>query len=167
MSLLADAILITWQRNRAYAMRLVNDLTDSHIVAQPCLCRAPINHPGWILSHLGIYAPVVATMMRGGPFSDPILHPFGQMSKLSLDPAHYPGRDALVGQFCVAHDDAEAALHQVSDEALHAPTPLERWRGQHPRLGEMLVTLMVKHESFHLGQLSAWRRAIGLPSVAL
>ena len=47
------------------------------------------------------------------------------------------------------------------------PNPLERWRAVNPTVGDMIVTLMVKHESGHLGQLSAWRRAMGLASVPM
>ena len=34
-----------------------------------------------------------------------------------------------------------------------------------PTLGDGLVWMIASHENIHLGQLSAWRRVQGLPSV--
>jgi len=163
---LASAILITWRRNGAYALRLVGDLSDSQMTSQPILGRV-LNHPAWILSHLTLYTTIAAAMLRNSPFPDPADHIFGPKSEPSAEPGAYPARTALIEQFKTAHVDAEAALIAVRDDVLASPTMLERWRPLHPTTGDMLVTLMVKHESAHLGQLSAWRRAWGLPRVAM
>lgn len=169
---LASAILITWRRNRAYALRLVSDLAPEQFVAQPAGLPPHIimNHPAWILAHLSVYAPNCTAMLRRTPFADPIDHPFGQRSKVSPDAATYPAVADLVEVYSRTHDEAEAALVQTgeSDAAVFAlANPLERWRVTQPTIGDMLVTLMVKHESGHLGQLSAWRRAMGLASVGM
>lgn len=166
MELIQSAILITWKRNRDYALRLVGDLSPAQWHAQPAPGRL-VNHPAWIVSHLNVYAPICAAMLRGEPFTDPIDHRYGQKSAVSPNPAEYAPGDELVSIFQMMHDNAQRALEAASDEVFAATNPLERWRVQHPRIGEMLVTLMVKHESFHLGQLSAWRRAMGLPSVPM
>ncbi len=167
MNMLTSAILITWKRNGAYAMRLVGDLTNEQMVAQPPGALVSMNHPAWILAHLSVYAPIIAAMLRGQPFEDPINHTFGQKSQVILDASAYPTGASLIEQFQTQHDDVEQALLGARETVLEAPTPLERWRAQHPRTGEMVATLTIKHESFHLGQLSAWRRALGLPRVAM
>jgi uncharacterized damage-inducible protein DinB len=165
-SALANAILITWRRNAAYSQRLVSDLTDAQFAAQPIPGRV-LNHPAWILSHLTLYTTIAAAMLRDQPFEDPSDHQYGAKSEPRPDPAAYAARTALINQYKSAHDDAEAALLAAPDRVFSTPTPLERWRALHPTTGDMLVTLMVKHESAHLGQLSAWRRAMGLPRVAM
>jgi len=163
---LANAILITWRRNAAYGLRLVGDLSDEQMLAQPIPGRV-LNHPAWVFSHLTLYTAICANMLRAKPFPDPADHKYGAKSEPLADPAAYPARAAIIEHYKSAHDDAEAALLQVKDQTLAAPAPLERWRTLHPTTGDMLVTLMVKHESAHLGQLSAWRRALGLPRVAM
>lgn len=164
--LLASAVGITWKRNRDYALRLVGDLSDAQMLAQPVAGRQ-MNHAAWVLSHLNVYAPIAAAMLRGKSFDDPMDHRYGQKSEVSDNPAEYLGRAALMDEFIRVHDDAERALAETTDAILAGPTPLERWRTQHPQTGQMVLTLMVKHESFHLGQLSAWRRALGLARVAM
>lgn len=163
---LASAILITWKRNGEYGLRLVGDLADAQMTAQPITGRI-MNHPAWILSHLNVYAPICTAMLRGGTFEDPLEVRYGQKSEVSADPAEYIARIPLIAEYSHLHDDAERALTIASPDIFAAPNPLERWRGMHPTVGDMLVTLMVKHESAHLGQLSAWRRAMGLGRVAM
>ncbi len=166
--LLKEAIAITWRRNRDYARRLVADLSPEQWLAQPIAgCGRVMNHPAWILSHLNVYAPIAAALCRRRSFEDPLDHRFGQKSKVSLDPREYAPADALRREYLVLHDDADAALAAADDTVMSEANPLERWRDKHPLIGHMLATLMVKHESGHLGQLSAWRRAMGLESVEM
>lgn len=162
----ASAILITWRRNRDYALRLVGDLTDAQMVAQP-VAGVTMNHPAWILCHLDVYAPIAAALARRQPFEDPVEHRYGQKSSVVNDASEYPAREALIERYTRSHDEAQRALEAADDAVFLIPNPLERWRTLHPRVGDMLATLCVKHESMHLGQLSAWRRAMGLARVAM
>lgn len=163
---LVSAILTTWKRNGAYALRLVGDLAPEQWTAQPIPGRV-LNHPAWIFSHLNVYTAIAASLARGQSFTDPLDHRYGQKSEVAVDPREYAAGSELAAAYKQLHDDAEAALAAATESILLAPNPLERWRAIHPRTGDMLVTLMVKHESGHLGQLSAWRRAMGLPRVAM
>jgi uncharacterized damage-inducible protein DinB len=150
---LASAVLITWKRNAEYALRLVEDLPPEAWVAQPVAGRT-MNHPAWVFSHLNLYAAIGACLAEGAPFDDPADHPHGQKSQ-------------LMTAWHALHDRGAAALEVCTPAITSAPNPLPRWRAMHPTVGDMLVTLMVKHESAHLGQLSAWRRAMGLGRVAV
>lgn len=166
MDPVAQTILTTWQRNRDYALALLDDLAPEQIVAQP-IRGITMNHPAWIISHLNAYAPIAAALLRRDPIEDPADHPFGRKSKPINDTAAYPPKDQLVAEYTRLHDDARHALEQCDPAIFAEPVPLERWRSKAPTVGDMVVTLMVKHESMHLGQLSAWRRAMGLPPVSM
>ncbi len=164
---LARAVLITWRRNNTYAQRLVEDLPVGAMLAQPPGLPAVMNHPAWILAHLNLYAGLAVRLARGEPFDDPAEHRYGMKSRPLADAAAYPGKAELVGEWRRWHEEGETALLGVSEAVTGSPTPLARWGAAHPTVGDMLVALMVKHESGHLGQLSAWRRAMGHPSVAM
>jgi hypothetical protein len=164
-----SAILITWRRNGLYAKRLVADLSPAQWTAQP-VPQITLNHAAWVLCHLNVYTPICTAMLLGKPLEDPIDHPFGQKSEVSTNPSAYPaggGAGGLLAEYERLHAEAEHALTTAAPECFAAATPLERWRTMNPTVGDMLVTLMVKHESGHLGQLSAWRRALGLPRVPM
>lgn len=166
ISPLAGAVLISWRRNGAYALRLVGDLTDDQMTAQP-VRGVTMNHPAWLLCHLNVYAPIARALCERAPFDDPADHPYGAKSKVVNDPGAYPDRRSLIEEYRALHDAAQAALERADEDVFMEPNPLARWREMHPRVGDMIVTLMVKHESTHLGQLSAWRRAMGLPAVTV
>ena len=44
--------------------------------------------------------------------------------------------------------------------------PIEGFRSRAPTIGDAANFLMNSHAMFHLGQLSAWRRAMGLASIS-
>lgn len=159
-----DAIRAVWEANTKYALALVRDLREEQMIAQP-VAGVTMNHPAWVLSHLNVYAPIAAAMIRGEAFEDPADHRYGRNSRVVNDAAEYPARDSLIDAYWRTHEDALRALDAADDGVLNMPTPLERWRSSKPTVGAMLLELMVKHESVHLGQLSAWRRAMGLPPV--
>ena len=162
--LFKNAILITWRRDVAYALRLVGDLSEEQMIAQPVPGRA-MNHPAWALAHLSLYNEVIAKMLRRIAFDDPKEHPFGMKSSPQSDVKIYQPRAAAIEQYRHSHDDAERALVECEPIVFAEDVPLERWRLLHPKVSDMTVMLMVKHESMHLGQLSAWRRAMGLGRV--
>lgn len=166
MNILASAITITWKRNGAYGERLVQDLTRDQWLSQP-VDGLVMNHPAWVVSHLNLYGDLAVRMIRGEVVDDPADHAYGQKSRPLADPSAYAKPDELIARWRAIHADGIEALVAIDDKLLMSSTPLERWRTLHPRIGEMAVTLMVKHEAAHLGQLSAWRRAMGLPPVAM
>jgi len=166
MTPIAAAILITWQRNGAYGLRLIGDLAPGQWIEQPVDGHA-MNHPAWVFSHLNLYAAIAVRLCRGEAFEDPAEHAYGAKSEPLASIDAYPPRGRMIEHWTRLHEDGAAALRAISDAVTSAPNPLERWRTMHPTVGDMLVTLMVKHESGHLGQLSAWRRAMGLPRVAV
>jgi len=164
--LLRSTLRTTWLRNGAYHRRLIEDLADEQWFAQPAPAHT-MNHAAWIGCHLNLYRGVIAALLRGDSFEDPLEAPFGRGSVVSSVPSAHP-RITQIRSEAESHLEAVlASLDAAPMERFEAPTPLARWRASCPRVGEQLVTLMIKHESFHLGQLSAWRRALGLPSVPM
>lgn len=164
--LLRAAVRVCWVRNEAYALRLVGDLSDPHMIAQPAPGRV-INHPAWILSHLNVYMPLIAAVLGRGEVEDPVTRPHARGSRVTLKAGDYLPREALVAEYTRLHGEATAALDGADAGVFERANPVERMRGNSPTVGVLLMTLMVKHESFHLGQLSAWRRGMGLASVEM
>ncbi len=166
---LAAALQISWKRNGAYGVRLIEDLRPDQMVAQPPGLPKGIsmNHPAWIMCHLNLYAEIAVNLALARAFEDPAEHRFGARSVPVPDVGAYDRKDRMAARWREWHEAGESALAAASVELTSRPNPLERWRTLHPTIGDMLMTLMVKHESGHLGQLSAWRRACALPSVPM
>jgi hypothetical protein len=164
MNQLIPAVLRTWARQRDYAVRLVADLSDADMVAQP-IGGVTLNHPAWTFGHIGIYPPVLAAILESRPFEDPIKHRYGRDSKPQSDPAAYPPKAKLIADYLAGHDRLAAVLEAADPAVFDAPIPLARWKERFPFVADAIVHLMIDHESTHLGQVSAWRRAGGRAAV--
>jgi len=160
----ADAIVRQCRELCDYARRMVEPLDDAQMVAQP-IPGVTLNHPAWILSHLRVYAELLAAILRAQQVEDPIDHPFGRNSTPMRDPGVYLPRPDLLSAYERAHTDACDALLAVPAGVLDAPCPVERWRPRFPTVAHLPTQFLLKHHATHLGQLSAWRRAMGLPRV--
>ena len=161
-SAFVESLLVGWGRNADYAQRLVADLDEDQMVGQP----APgTNHPAWVFSHLHAYHPVLVALLQGEACEDPKAHRFGMQSHPEADRSVYLPKQDLMNAFAAGHESVAEALQRADDDALAAPMSIERWKPVFPQVSSCLGYLMLVHESTHLGQLSAWRRVQGLPSV--
>lgn len=168
MSVIIDGLLFGWDKNKGYGSRLVSDLTEEQMIAQPGEPHPDstgVNHPAWVLAHLNLYHSGIVKLIHGEPFDDPRDAPYGMLTKPEADRAAYPSKDELVGAWEAGHDDVAAALREGGEAALERDMTLPRWQKVMPKVGIALPYLMLVHENTHLGQLSCWRRVQGLPSV--
>ena len=152
-------LLFVYDMNLKRAERLVDDLTDEQMVAQP---SGVINHPAWTLGHLGATSDALAGML-GLPstFPDAWREACRMGSIPSGDAADYPAKRELLAQLRAQHERVAEAVAAVDAERLQQPTP-PRLRERFPTIGDFAAALMTMHEGHHLGQLAAWRRALGL-----
>ncbi|MEE9405655.1 MAG: DinB family protein [Algisphaera sp.] len=121
------------------------------------------HNPAWIMGHL---AWVANMLVEGfGETSQIDMKAWGErfgMGSNSTDDADGgPSWDELLAAWREGHDAVVAHVGNVTAEILAAPNPFEALRGSFPTTGEFFSFLLSGHESLHLGQLSAWRRAQG------
>lgn len=154
------------KKNLDYGQRLVSDLDDVAMQLQPAADpEAPANHPLWVLSHLNAYLPIILAVLAGEAFEDPKGHRFGMNSTPTSAPDEYASKVELVEAFVAGHEAVIATLESSDDDVLATPVTLERWIPVMPTAGICLPYLLCNHENMHLGQISAWRRIQGMPSV--
>ena len=161
-----QGLIFCWQKNVQYAPKLVDDLSEQQMALQIAPeGKTGANHPAWILSHLNAYLPIMQALINGETFEDPKQHPFGMLSKPEADRSIYADKDELINCFVEGHDAVTQLLTDASDSILQQDVMLPRWQAVMPTVAHALPYLMLNHENQHLGQLSAWRRIQGLPSV--
>lgn len=157
-----DTMLMYWNRNARAGLALTQGLNRDEFADQPA---EGMNHPAWVLSHLNAYTPAILGVLRGEVFDDPRDAAFGMLSSPLPDASVYDEPEALRSAFAAGHEDVAVALREQGDAALLRPVTLARWRDASPDTAAVLMNLLVWHETYHLGQLSAWRRVRGLASV--
>jgi len=72
--------------------------------------------------------------------------------------------EAIVARFKSRHETALAALAETTDEVLSRTNPNEKMRDRFPTIGATAAFLFSGHMMIHFGQVSAWRRIMGLGS---
>ena len=77
----------------------------------------------------------------------------------------YASNEELVQNFVAGHEQVAQLLGNADDSVFAQEVQLPRWKEIMPVAGVALPYLMFNHENGHLGQISAWRRIQGLPSV--
>lgn len=153
---------------RVYGMNLklaemhVSDLSDAQMVEQPA---GVINHPAWTLGHLAMVADNLAKLLGLESTYPEAWRAAGMPGGTPTgNAADYPTKQQLLNQLTAQHQRVAEAFGAVDAGRLAQPHPNERARERFPTVGDYAVTLMTTHEAGHLGQLAAWRRAMGLPS---
>jgi hypothetical protein len=146
-----------------YSTRLVADVPDEQMTAQPVAGRV-MNHAAFLLGHIAWANDNGVAILGGQPELAAWKDRMGMGATPQADRSLYPSKAALLAALERAHGRLLEAVQAAGVEALSAPPP-ERMRARFPTTRTLLAGLMTAHYANHNGQLSAWRRAMGLPSV--
>ena len=144
-----------------YCRMLMADIADERMAEEPL---PGVNHPAWILGHLAISADHAVTRAGG----EAVLPPewktlFGPGTKHAASRDAYPSREELFRTVEEGFERARQQAAAATPEQLAQPTANPRMKDALPTAREAVAFLLTAHLAGHLGQLSAWRRMIGLP----
>ena len=122
-----------------------------------------INHPAFVLGHLAYYAGVCVQLL-GGEIdlldADRDLYQHGVECREGS--GIYPAKDDLVA-FFNQRVHVAADFIDSCDEAVFAKSSEETpFADRLPNMGSIASFMLEGHMTFHLGQISAWRRVAGL-----
>lgn len=163
---MVDEIIKQFDFNLAFADKLVEDVSEVQMTIIPS--KGLENHPAFTLGHLASGSAMTVEDL-GGEF----ILPEGWRELFSRkgpgDPRQplldekYPLKKELLGELEKQHNNVKSHLLVATPEQLAAPV---QWRfGRFmPTLLDAVLFMCVNHEAMHLSQLSAWRRAMDLPT---
>jgi hypothetical protein len=124
------------------------------------------NHPAWTIGHL-----VYSCQQIGGEIGlEPWLahdwgRRFGTGSVPVADPDTYPDKEALLVALADARERLAVRLNAMGGDDLRQPLPDVRYRDRLPTVGHAALHILVSHTALHVGQITVWRRVMGLPAV--
>jgi hypothetical protein len=162
-----DYLLNLYHFNLKYAHMLVEDVEEKFMTHSPSTGLE--NHPAFTLGHL-ISAAALTSKYLGGPYTfDPKWEQLfrrrgpGDPTLPEKNAALYPSKETLLTELTIQHKVVSDLILNLAEARFKEFT---KWRfdEQMPTLGDVLFFMCVTHESMHLGQLAAWRRAMDLPS---
>jgi hypothetical protein len=127
-----------------------------------------INHPAFCYGHLAIYPDKVLAMLGMEDKAAP-KDGYEDLFKAGVEcvpqDGRYPEKDEIMAYYLDRHRALSAALPGADPERLAAVNPAEgRFREMCPTIGSAVNFLAVGHHMMHLGQVSSWRRTVGLGS---
>ena len=123
------------------------------------------NSPGWILGHIMVVHRFGCVLLGGPPLDPGELAMFGPGSSPQLDPSDCPSKTTLLADEEAAAAALIAAVNSAPMDVLNAPQQSPFLQQEFPRVRDLLSHILASHLSMHVGQLSAWRRANGMPSI--
>ena len=122
------------------------------------------NHPLWVIGHTAF-----ACQLLGRAIGLPHWLPrdwskrFGTGSVPIADAELYGSKEDVPAKLAEAQSRITAAVEQLDDSQLDQPFPVESYRAVFPTIRHALTQVLIGHTANHVGQLSVWRRAMGLP----
>ena len=153
-----------------YAERLLKDVTPEKFARYAGVGDTVIesNHPAFVYGHLSLYAPRIIVQVGGDAAK--LLPPpnftelFSKDAKCVDDPdgSIYPPMDEVTSTMLDGYRAAADALERADDEVFTTENPNEAMRGKFATTGAMHAFYVGGHFMLHMGQMSAWRRAMGL-----
>jgi hypothetical protein len=156
--------------SRGYAERLLVGVTPATFARKPSVNGKIVdsNHPAWVFGHLAIYPAKVAGMVGIDPaaFVAPAgfeeLFKDGTESKDDPQGTIFPAMESITTAFFRTHDGLFQALGEIDDAKLLVETPDEKARQRFPVIGGRVLFMCNNHIMMHMGQISTWRRCMGL-----
>jgi len=153
--------------NYLLAQELVKDVSEKLMTHIPS--PGLENHPAFTLGHLAVARSMIINYLgaepeipelwielfkRNGP-GDPRLP--------EKDSSKYPTKEMLIHELDKQHRKLKETLNRTNPVTLKES---QDWRfsNHFPTKLECIIFMCINHESMHLGQLSAWRRTVNLPS---
>lgn len=158
-------VLNSFSLTMTFLEQLVADIPDERLTEQP---HGASNHPAWIIGHLA-----VSLQTMGGELGltawlpDNWPEQFGTGSQPISERGAYPSKQDLLENLEEGRRRLAVALASFNKERLSIPLPDERYRILFPTLGHAVTHILGAHFATHVGQVTVWRRAMGLQPLAV
>ena len=162
-----NTLISSYQFNLKYAHELVADLDETMMTTSPG--KGFENHPAFTMGHLVTAAALTVKYLGGSyelkPGWEELFRRKGpgdaRLPEINSD--LYPKKEELLAELSKKHRQVEDLILKL-DEIRFKETAQWRFEDHLPTMGDLLYFMCISHENMHLGQLAAWRRAMGLPS---
>jgi len=154
-------IVRSFELSMDHCRRLLADVPDE----QMSQSIDNLNHATWIAGHLAHSFQAIGRELGIAPW---LPDDWARLFETGSRPLQtgYPSKRALLEALEHGQQRLVDALGKLQDRDLAAPLPDERYRHIFPTLGSAVLHILTVHAATHIGQLSAWRRALGFPPVA-
>lgn len=151
-----------------YGEMLLKDIKSADFAKKPA--GIDTNHPAFVYGHLAIYPERLLELTGKIELAKPdqrFVDLFAAGKPCLDDPAGtiYPSMDEILTRFRTRYEAVLPLLAAMPNEVFERVNPVERMRERFPTVAVACNFLVSGHMMIHFGQISAWRRCMGLGSV--
>lgn len=166
----SQLIVTAGKISRGYSERLLAGIAAPQFARKANVNGQVIdsNHAAWVYGHLATYPAKVAAMVGldaakcAAPASFEELFKDGTACQDDASGSIYPAMEQITAAFFKTHDALFETLGGIDDAKLLVPTEDEKVRVRWPNTGGRVLFMCNNHIMMHMGQVSAWRRMMGL-----
>jgi len=169
MSTAASTLIQTIVPSAELVLRYADQLVQS--VPAESFAKMPmkdLNSAAFNIGHLSIYGDRICGLLGRNDLVQPMPYSadlFKAGAPCLDQPGLYPSKETLVATFFERQRRAIDAFRSTTEATLLAENPAEgRFKEMFPTVGSAAAFLLTGHVAMHLGQISAWRRVMGLGS---
>lgn len=149
----------------AYALSYLHEqlagVPDHDLVAQP---MGITNHPAWTIGHLTYICQMVGEVIGVAPWlPDDWAARYGSGRVPVADASVYETKAMALAMLNDAQSRIASAVMRLDEAQLDQAFPDPSYREVFPSIRHFLAQVLVGHTAFHVGQISIWRKAMGLP----
>lgn len=139
----------------------VADVSPADMVRQPA--GLP-NHPAWVIGHLTLTCQQVAEVLGLPPWlAHHYAGRYGTGSRPVADPSAYEAKTEALAALADAQARLTDVVSTLDRRRLDEPFPDPAYAEAFPSIGHFLTQVLAGHTAYHVGQVGAWRKALGLP----
>lgn len=151
----------------SYADLLLKDVRATDFAKKPK--GIDTNHGAFVYGHLANYPDRLCELVGQPHHAKPDqkfvdLFAAGKPCLDDADGTIYPAMEVIVSRFKSRHEAVLSVLAETPDEVFGRANPNERMKERFPTIAIACNFLVSGHMMLHLGQMSAWRRCMGLAS---
>lgn len=161
---IAQTIIPGAKRSHGYAQTLLAGIDPKAANRMPKGVKT--NHPTFVYGHLSIYPDRLFAMLGRPELAKPrpkYEEAFSPYVECEDDPEgkKYPSLDEVASYYNERTGALIDFLEKVDDQVLAAANP-GPMKEMFPTIGSQVAFMLQAHTMMHLGQVSAWRRVMGL-----
>lgn len=166
---LGNTIADSLQLSLSYAERLLKDVPADRFARFAAPGGQPVNsnHGAFVYGHLSLYGPQILNQLGqdAPPIPASFQEHFSKDAKCvdDADGSIYPGMDQITSFCFEVYRAALESLKTADDAVFQQPNPAGgRMTELFPTIGSLQNFYVGGHFMIHMGQVSAWRRMLGL-----
>ena len=156
-----------------YAEKLLTGITPEDFARKPKVGDVVVemNHPAFVYGHLSVYPALIAELLElniegiAPTSAYRELFQKGAVCSDDVEGTIYQPMTEITEFYFRTHEALFPRLSEVKTDVLHKPLADPDRRSRFGTVGAFASYVLLAHPQVHLGQLSSWRRCMGLGAV--